>query len=235
MINGGREVRMATTKTFVLGVVLAAGMASLAVPAGAAAQEKEKAVAQAEPEKASLKSSMNESLRPGDALKLRIWREDDLSGEFQVDPNGVAILPRLGPVRVTGLPIQALRDSLTLRYQEYLNNPSIEIIPLRRIAVIGAVKTPGVHRVDPSVTLGEAINAAGGPTSDSRRNIVELRRGSKSYRYQLDDDPAFAETPLYSGDQIYVPQRSWLSQNATWFVSTLVGIAGTTAYLVFRR
>jgi polysaccharide export outer membrane protein len=173
-------------------------------------------------------------LRPGDVLRLKIWREEDLSGDFQIDESGKAILPRLGPTKVADIPADQLRDQLVRQYAEYLNNPSIEVIPLRRIAILGSVRNPGFHRIDPSVTLGEVTNIAGGAMPQSRQNQLELRRGAQRWRVDFNQRPELASTPLTSGDQVFVPERSWLRQNATWFVSTLVGVAGTAAYLIVR-
>jgi protein involved in polysaccharide export with SLBB domain len=105
---------------------------------------------------------------------------------------------------------------------------------LHRVAIIGAVHNPGVYRVEPSTTLGEVVNVAGGPTPQSKRNVVELRRGTGHQTIDLAKHPELSTLPLASNDQIYVPERSWLSQNATWFVSTIIGIGATTAYLVTR-
>lgn len=174
------------------------------------------------------------TLRPGDALRLRIWLEPDMSGEFEVDEHGRAVLPRLGEVRVVGVPLTQLRRDLTTRYREFLNNPSIEIVPLRRVAIVGAVQNPGVYKVEPTITLGEAVNVAGGPTRESQRNVIELVRDRERTRIDLKQRTELAALPLVSGDQVYLPERSWLSQNATWFVSTLVGVAGTVAYLFVR-
>ena len=35
---------------------------------------------------------------PGDLIKLDVWREEDLSGEFQVDRNRIVVLPLVGCV-----------------------------------------------------------------------------------------------------------------------------------------
>jgi len=174
------------------------------------------------------------TLRPGDVLRLKIWREPDWSGDYQVDETGKAVLPRLGPTSVVGVPAEQLKAQLVERYREFLNNPSVEVIPLRRISVLGAVRNPGMFPVDPSVTLGQAANVAGGPTPESKRNVVELRRGATQRRIDLSKNPELSTLALESGDQIFVPERSWLSRNSTWFVSTLVGIAGTATY-VFTR
>ncbi|HEY3933474.1 MAG TPA: polysaccharide biosynthesis/export family protein [Gemmatimonadales bacterium] len=173
-------------------------------------------------------------LQPGDVLRLKIWMEPDWSGDFAIDEHGIAVLPRLGNTRVIDVPTDRLRQQLTEQYRQFLNNPSIEITPLRRVAIIGAVKNPGIYRIEPSVTLGEVVNVAGGQIPQAKRNVVELRHGSGHRTIDLQKHPELASLPLASDDQVYVPERSWLSQNATWFVSTLVGIAGTTAYLVTR-
>ncbi len=206
--------------------------AMLAVPALAAAQT---AVDSTRPpvQVASAEyDSPNTALRPGDVLRLKIWLEPDLSGDYAIDESGQAILPRLGPTQVTGIPANQLRDQLIERYRTYLNNPSIEITPLRRVSIIGAVQKPGIYPLEPSIKLGDAANIAGGGTTDSKRNHVELVRGSNRYSYDLRADPDKANVSLASGDQVYIPQRSWLSRNATWFVSTLVAIGGTAALLI---
>jgi polysaccharide export outer membrane protein len=176
----------------------------------------------------------NASLKPGDVLRLRIWREPDWSGDYQVDENGMAVLPRLGATVVAAVPADQLRRQLVEQYRQFLNNPSVEIIPLRRVAVVGAVRNPGVYTIDPSVTLGQVANVAGGPTPEAKRNQIELQRAGNRQRVDLNDHPELAGLMLESGDRVYLPERSWLSRNATWFVSTLVGAAGTTAYLLTR-
>jgi polysaccharide export outer membrane protein len=179
-------------------------------------------------------SSPTTALRPGDVLRLKIWLEPDLSGDFTVDESGQVTLPRLGVTSVAGLSSDQLREQLVIRYREFLNNPSIEIIPLRRISILGAVQKPGIYPLEPSIKLGEAANVAGGPTNDSKRNQVELVRGASRHTYDLRADPDKANMALASGDQIYVPQKSWLSRNSTWFISTLVAVGGTVAILVTR-
>jgi len=175
-------------------------------------------------------------LKPGDVLRLRIWREPDLSGDFPIDETGTAILPRLGPTVVINIPADKLKAQLTESYKQFLNNPSIEITPLRRIAITGAVKNPGIYPVDPSITLGEAPTVAGGAVpGDSKRNVIELRRNGTSRQINIANDPKLARLPLASGDQVYIPERSWFSKNATWVVGTIIGVAGTTALILTRH
>src|SRR4029077_5334979 len=100
-------------------------------------------------------------LRPGDLIRLRIWREPDLSGEFQVDENGIATFPKIGPFNVLDESPESLKAKLLSGYAVYLRNPSVEVTMLRRINVFGAVQKPGLYPVDPTMTIADAVAAAG--------------------------------------------------------------------------
>jgi protein involved in polysaccharide export with SLBB domain len=168
-----------------------------------------------------------DTLRPGDVLRLRIWREPDLSGEFPIDVRGVAVLPKLGPIDVGSIHPDSLQPRLVRAYDEYLNNPSIEVTILRRISVLGAVQKPGVYSVDPTMTVADVVALAGGAAPDGRRDRVELRRGNEQVLATLNERSRMTDSPIRSGDQLYVPQRSWLSRNT----AIVVGLVGTAVSL----
>jgi len=220
-----QRLRLAPAR-FALAVTLMAGGVSAAWAQAAIPDSTTTIAARAEPDLSAL--------RAGDVLRLRIWREPDLSGDFPIDETGRAVLPRLGEIVVIGIPVERLKQQLTEAYRQYLNNPSIEVTPLRRIAILGAVRNPGLYPIDPSITLGEAPNVAGGAAPDSKHNLIELRRDGTTREVDLRRHPALARLPLASGDQVYIPERSWLSKNATWVASTVIGVAGTTALLLTR-
>jgi polysaccharide export outer membrane protein len=167
-------------------------------------------------------------LRPGDVLRLRIWREPDLSGEFPVDHQGMAVLPKLGQLDVASIPADSLQPRLTRAYAEYLNNPSIEVVSLRRISVLGAVQKPGVYPVDPTMSVADVVALAGGAAPEGKRDQVELRRDGKLVSARLQQVSRIADSPIRSGDQLYVPQRSWLSRNT----AVAAGLLGTAASLI---
>lgn len=173
------------------------------------------------------------SLRPGDLLRLRIWREPDLSGDFPVDETGAVTLPRLGAVRLDTIPADSLRPRLVQAYQTYLNNPTIEVTPLRRVAVIGAVLKPGLYPVDATMTVADVLALAGGASPNGKTNKVELRREGKRLAGDIDLGSSVAATSLRSGDQLYVPQRSWLARN-TWAISAAVGALTTVTVAAVR-
>jgi polysaccharide export outer membrane protein len=175
-----------------------------------------------------------DSLRVGDVLKLRIWREEDLSGEFPVQEGGVIVLPKIGPRKVTGLPTAELKNRLIAEYQKFLRNPSIEITFLRRVNVLGAVRQPGVYSLDPTMTIAMAVATAGGTTSDGNPNRVELYRNGQRLEAQITQGTTIAELPIQSGDQLFVRERSWAARNVGALLSSGLGLL-SIAIAVFRK
>jgi polysaccharide export outer membrane protein len=168
-------------------------------------------------------------LRPGDVIRLKVWREPDFSGDYPIDESGIATFPRLGPLRVAAFTADSLKQTLVASYAAYLVNPSIEVTALRRVNVLGAVRNPGLYQVDPTVTVADAIALAGGVTDNGRSNQVELVRGGKRLPANLDSSARLADTPIRSGDQLFVPQRGWLSRNVGVVAAGISAIGLVTA------
>lgn len=168
------------------------------------------------------------ALRPGDAVRLRVWREPDLSGEFPVDERGEVSFPKLGATRVTGMSPDSLNRWLLAGYGAYLRDASIEVTPLRRVSVTGAVRTPGIYRVEPTMTVADAVALAGGASPEGERDRVELMRGGAKLETRLRANTRLAESALQSGDQLVVPERSWARRNA----GVIIGAVSSVAFLV---
>lgn len=165
---------------------------------------------------------------PGDVVRLNIWREPDLTGEFLVQEDGVAVLPRLGAVRVTDDTPSSLKTRLVAEYGKTLINPSIEVVVLRRILITGEVGSEGVYPVDPTMTLVEVLAMAGGPNTGAKRDRVDLIRGGREIEIDLGDPLAVRNVSLQSGDQLRVPRanawiRNW--QLVVGLVSSTISLA----------
>ena len=172
--------------------------------------------------------------QPGDVVRLRIWREPDMSGDFTVDANGVVTFPRLGAMRVTRTDVDSLQRLLIAGYAYYLKNPTIEVVLLRRIRVVGAVRSPGLYTADQTMRIRDILALAGGANPDGRRNEVTLRRSGHNSTVLLNSDLAAGEIPLQSGDELYVPERNWFARN-TPLVTALISIsAGLVVALAIR-
>lgn len=199
----------------------------LATPVAAAAQSNAEAVPVPTP-------ATTAAMRAGDIVRLRIWREPDLSGDFPVDERGEVVLPKLGPMIVTAISGDSLQRRLTTMYGEYLRNPSIDVTLLRRITISGAVRNPGLYPVDATMTVADAVAIAGGAASDGRVDRVLLQRDGRTLVTELRANTSLASTPLRSGDQLYVPQKRWLSRNAG-VVAAIVSGATAIAVTAFFR
>jgi polysaccharide export outer membrane protein len=171
--------------------------------------------------------SPESKLVPGDVIRLNIWREPDLTGEFLVQEDGTAVLPKVGPVHVTGYTPSVLKTHLIEEYSRTLRNPSITVIVLRRILISGEVVREGVYPVDPTMSLVEALALAGGPTPTAKSDRVILIRRDSEIEIDMDDPPAVRSLGLQSGDQLLVPSASAWVQN--W--KLLVGMVSSTVSL----
>ena len=101
------------------------------------------AVAPAPAETQSVQDPEELLLMPGDILRVVVWREPDLSGDFQVDQDGTLVLPLLGKLLLTDRAWNIVRDDLMQDYLRDLRNPSIELTPFRSVYVLGEVNLPG--------------------------------------------------------------------------------------------
>jgi polysaccharide export outer membrane protein len=176
------------------------------------------------------------TLHPGDLLRVTIWREPDLSGEFQVDEQGRVTLPLLGVRPVANVPMQALRDSLMREYLQQLRNPSITITPLRRINILGEVQHPGLYPVDPTVTLAGAVALAGGANAEGDLTHVSLLRAGSAPLRGLSVAASLDQLDVRSGDQIVVARRSWASRNSsTLLASGLSFVTAIATYVILYK
>jgi polysaccharide export outer membrane protein len=166
-------------------------------------------------------------LVPGDVIRLNIWREPDLTGEFLVQEDGKAVLPKIGPVHVTDYTPSDLKSQLVAEYSKTLRNPSIEIVVLRRILISGEVGVEGVYPVDPTMSLVDALALAGGPSPSGKKDRVILIRDDREIEIDLDDPLEARNVALQSGDQLVVPRATAWVRN--W--QLLVGMLTSTISL----
>lgn len=179
---------------------------------------------------------VEQKIRPGDVLRLKVWREPDLSGEIDVNADGTAVIPRLGPVQVAGYSGPDLRRLIETQLGEVLRDPTVDVTVLRRVRVLGAVVSPGLYALEPTMTIADAVAKAGGPNNAGRRDRVELIRKGELVEIELAPDAPLAALPIYSGDELRVPERSWFVRNFPVLITTGTAAAGLiVAYLVSQN
>lgn len=148
------------------------------------------------------------SLGPGDQVRVTVFGQEDLSGEFSVSGNGKISLPLIGEVEAGGLTIPIIEQAIVAKLKpDYLVNPrvSIEVLNFRPFFIIGEVNNPGSYPYQHGMTVVNAIALAGGYTYRARENRVLLKRaGAPS---SVKETRADENTPVLPGDVIRVPER----------------------------
>lgn len=147
-------------------------------------------------------------LEPGNKVRVTVFNETNLSGEFAVDPVGQIALPLVGSVPASGVTAKTLagRIEAALKRDNLMRDPkvAVEIISFRPYYVLGEVKAPGEFPYTNGVTVLSAVAKAGGYDYRARHGDVVLIRseegGTKEYR-------ATEGTPLMPGDIVKVLER----------------------------
>lgn len=146
------------------------------------------------------------TLDSGDRLKITVYGQEDLSGEFQVDGSGNISFPLIGEVSAKGLSLRELEKRLKERLQDgYLVDPriSLEVLNYRPFYILGEVNNPGKYEYVSGINLFNAVAMAGGYTHRARRGQAEITRSNPE---EVIDD-ADHSTVVMPGDVIYIRER----------------------------
>ena len=118
---------------------------------------------------------------PEDILDISVWKNPELSRTVPVRPDGKVSLPLVNDIQAAGLTPATLREQVTERLAEFIPTPEVSVmvreVHSRKVAVVGAVKTPGRFELKSPMTVLEVIALAQGFTDfASRDRIVVLRQ-----------------------------------------------------------
>lgn len=116
----------------------------------------------------------------GDILKVVVWSQPELSGEFTVDVAGAITLPLIGAVRVEGQSVEQIEKDIRGRLADgYVVNPQVAIgvaqFKSQRVFVVGEVRTPGVVPLSGALTLLEALTRVGSFSEFAGGDLVVIR------------------------------------------------------------
>ena len=156
----------------------------------------------ADAESASLDTGYE--LGAGDRIRLTVFRQENLSGEFEIDGGGALAMPFVGDIEAAGLSARELEDRIEQKLVEgqILIGPqvSVEVLNYRPFYIIGEVQNPGSYPYVSGMTVVNAVALAGGYTYRSDQDAVSLERQGEQYS-------TAPSTPVLPGDVIKVPER----------------------------
>ncbi len=153
-------------------------------------------------------------LGPGDVLNLNVWGAVNFRQELTVGRTGDLAVPKVGSVRVWGLPFDkaqaAVKETLSRSYRNFDMSLTLGKLRSIQVYVVGEVEAPGNYPVSSLATVINALAAAGGPSRNGSLRAVRITRGSQTvatvdlYDMLLSGDRN-KDVQLQNGDTIFVP------------------------------
>jgi polysaccharide export outer membrane protein len=154
---------------------------------------------------------------PEDVLGVVFWRDQEMSGDVTVRPDGMVTLPLIGDVQAAGLKPEALKDQIQTAAAKFLNDANVTVvvrqINSRKVFITGQVATPGAYPLTGPRTVMQLIALAGGLNeyADSKNiSIMRVEQGrTRSFRFNYKDvakgKNLQQNIQLLPGDTVVVP------------------------------
>jgi polysaccharide export outer membrane protein len=154
---------------------------------------------------------------PWDRLEIRVFGQEQLSGEYEVSPKGTISFPTLGEIDVIGKRCDELEIIIKEKLQaEYLRDPSVVCINKEvsktAVTVDGQVQKPGIVEFRPGLMLTDVIAQSGGPDVRAMTNAVVIVRKHENQAESVTvpyQDILMGKAPnvcMHPADLVYVPQ-----------------------------
>jgi polysaccharide biosynthesis/export protein len=147
-----------------------------------------------------------EKLGVGDAVRITVFQQPDLTTETRITERGTIGLPLVGEVKVAGLTPTAAAAQVAAEYKkgQFLKNPQVALalttVRSRQVSVLGMVARPGRYPLDDSSSrLADVIAAAGGVGATGADAVTVIREG-KEQKVDILGKPF----ELKGGETIYV-------------------------------
>jgi len=145
-------------------------------------------------------------LGPGDQLRITVFNEADLTGQYVVGSQGTISYPLVGEVRAGGLTISEFTESLRQALQQYIRQPnvSVEVANYRPFFILGEVQRPGTYPYSANLTVLNAVATAGGFTYRANQSRVFIRHANEQEERAY---PLTIATPVLPGDTVRIGER----------------------------
>ena len=151
-------------------------------------------------------AALDYRLGSGDKLRVIVFGEPGLSGEFDVSGSGRVALPLIGQVDAARLTLSEFEAAVVRKLKDgYLNNPrvSVEVLNYRPFYIYGEIGNAGQYPYTSGMTVLNAVAVAGGYTYRANQDRVYITRGEGAEVAY----PASQAVKVLPGDVVRVPER----------------------------
>ena len=119
-------------------------------------------------------------LGPEDVLMISVWKDEHLTKEAVVRPDGMISFPLVGDVQAADRTVEEVRADVTKRLSKFIPNPYVSVTVTKllsyRIYVLGRVNKPGEYMVGHRTDVLQALSLAGGVTPYAAENDIKIMR-----------------------------------------------------------
>lgn len=154
---------------------------------------------------------------PGDVLEISVWRDDSLTRDITVPPDGIIAFPLIGEVPVKLLTVTQLRERITKRLAEFIPDATVTVILKQinslRAYVIGKVRKPGQFAIAMDTTVMQLLSMAEGLNPYANESSIYILRQENGvtvkipfdYKRMVKGEKLEQNILLNRGDVIVVP------------------------------
>lgn len=134
-------------------------------------------------------------LGPEDVVKISVWKDEHLTQEVVVRPDGMLSFPLVGDIPAAGRTVEDVRLELVKRLNRFMPNPHVSVLATKilsyKIYVIGRVNKPGEFLVGHHTDVLQALSLAGGLTPFAAENDIKVMRreheDQKTFQFRYGD------------------------------------------------
>ena len=152
-----------------------------------------------------------------DQLRVTIFGEPELSGEFVIDGQGRVSMPLIGEVSALGQTLRSFQADVQARYANgYLREPSlsVEVLNFRPFYILGEVNRPGEYPYGNGLTVLNAIATAEGYTYRANKRVVLIKSADEAEERRVDLTPTLRICLLYTSPSPRDRTRSRMPSSA---------------------
>jgi polysaccharide export outer membrane protein len=146
-------------------------------------------------------------LGPGDRLRIKVYNEPELTGEYEINSSGFVSLPLVGQIKASGTTTSQLERNIAGKMRGQISQDpkvNVEIAAYAPFYIYGEVKKAGEYPYRPGLTIADAVATAGGLTYRANEERVYLRRAGSPLEDMVSLD---MRVRVYPGDNIRVGER----------------------------
>jgi polysaccharide export outer membrane protein len=124
-----------------------------------------------------------------DVLLVSVWKDEHLTREVVVRPDGMFSFPLVGDIPAEDRTVEEVRAEIVKRLTKYIPNPNVSVAVMKvlsyKIYVVGRVNKPGEYLIGHYTDVLQALSLAGGLTPFAAENDIKIMRRVRGEQHAI--------------------------------------------------